>query len=217
MAVVVNDTFTEASDTTLASHTGETGATWAKHASYAGTIRVIGATDRIRQDAVSGGDAVYYASGTPATAEYDVQASLYVASNVDFAGLCGRIDTAANTYYLVIYYQANGTWVLDKVVAGTATNLGTYTQALTLSQSYTVKLEIRDATKKVYIDGVERISSADNAITAAGKGGVRINASSNSGTDITGYHLDTFSVTDLSGGGSSIAAIARHYMMIGES
>jgi hypothetical protein len=62
---------------------------------------------------------------------------------------------------------------LFKTVAGVNTSLGTFNEALINGDERTIKLQIRDATKKVFIDGVERISSADNAITAAGRAGVR--------------------------------------------
>ena len=60
-----------------------------------------------------------------------------------------------------------------------------------------MKLEIRDATKKVFIDGVERISSSDNTISAAGKAAIRyINSDWGFGT--TGKAIDNFLATNFS-------------------
>ena len=58
-----------------------------------------------------------------------------------------------------------------------------------------LKLEIRDATKKFFIDGVERISSSDNAITAAGKAAIRY-YNSDWGFGTTGKPLDNFRATN---------------------
>lgn len=90
-------------------------------------------------------------------------------------------------------------WRLFKRVAGSQTELGTaYSQVLSAGNDYVVKLEIRDATKKVYIDGVERISDSDNPITAAGKVGLYGFVPA---TNSTGMHWADFSAADPAGGG----------------
>ena len=61
-----------------------------------------------------------------------------------------------------------------------------------------MKLEIRDAAKKVFIDGVERISSTDNAITAAGKAAIRY-YNSDWGFGTTGKAIDNFVATNTNG------------------
>lgn len=201
MAFVV-DSFTDADGTALASHTGETGATWTKHASYTGTYSI-----QSNRAYAGSGTGAYYASGTPASAEYDVQATVVVVTLTDNnQSICARIATGANTLYMARHNRAaggtNNAWELYKIVAGTATLLGSYSQALSGGGSYTLLLEIRDAAKKVYIDGVERISSGDNAITAAGLAGVR---SSVPASSTTGMHLDDFSATDVAAAGQPMA------------
>jgi len=37
--------------------------------------------------------------------------------------------------------------------------------------TFNFKLELRDAAKKIYLDGVQKLTSADNAITQNGRGG----------------------------------------------
>jgi len=59
---------------------------------------------------------------------------------------------------------------LFKRVGGTFTPLGVYDA--TLATGTIIKLEITDATKKVFVDGVERISSTDNALTSVGTWGI---------------------------------------------
>lgn len=187
----LNDTFTDVGGTLLSAHTGEAGATWTKHSAASSNAQIAGNRARV----TSGGNAVglYYASGTPATAEYDVQALVYRASSSGtFSGIAGRIDTASNTLYLARY---NGTdWQLLKIVAGTVTTLATFAQALTVGQTYDVKLEIRDALKKVFVDGVEVISSTDNAITAAGRAGVRL--ADTTASDTTGTQIESITASD---------------------
>lgn len=190
----VSDTFTGTAGTALASHTGEVGATWTVHPSYANDA-VLTDANRVR---VNGTNVGYYASGVPATAEYDVSAVFRAidSSVTTGIGTTGRMATAADTMYLL--RPSAGVWQLFKAVSGAFTLLGSYSQALTVGVDYTVKLEIRDAAKKVYIDGVERISSADNAITGAGRAGLR---GGNAATNTTGVHLDDFTATDAGGGG----------------
>jgi hypothetical protein len=191
----VSDTFTGVDGTGLASHTGETGATWTAHPSAvnAGVI----AADRLapNQNSLT----LAYASGTPATAEYDVETDfVYVASGVaGEAGVVGRLDTGALTYYMAQYYGGTGAWRLFKRVGGSFTSLGTFAQALTVGQTYRLKLEIRDAAKKLCVDGVELVGSADNAIAAAGRAGVVFDTA---GSTAAGYHLDNFAASDPTGG-----------------
>lgn len=201
MAVFVNDTFSgEASTVALESHTGETGATWTVHPSYSSNLNVSSSTGTVFCSNTSAPTG-YYTSGVPSGAEYDVQADFVVTDTgaIDnAAGITGRMDTTANTFYMLRYSDPHGAWQLFKAVAGSFTLLGSYSQALSVS-SYTARLEIKDATKKVFIDGVERISSTDNAITDAGRAGTRWFISTNGQT---GLRLDNFSATDANAGGT---------------
>lgn len=189
VSYVVQDTFTDTSATVLSSHTGETGATWTKHASFAGSA-AISSANRARNN--SANPTLYYASGTPATAEYNVECNFHVFTTAYFAGLVGRVATGAITFYEV--YHTAGTWYLRKRIAGAITQLQTYVQALNNGQTYTLRLEIKDATKKVFIDGIERMSDTDNSITAAGKAGVWY---AGGWSDSAGFHIDDFTVSNI--------------------
>lgn len=198
MATFVSDTFTDVAGTLLQNHTGETGATWTKHATQTPADGMISDANRLRStDGASFG--YYYASGVPANAEYDVESLLrYLSDTNSTNGVAGRIATGASTAYFARYNQSGTTarWELYKQVSGTFTLLGSYNQTLSAGVDYALKLESRAAAKKVYIDGVERISSADDVITAAGKAGVWLQ-----GTDsnTTGVHFDNFTATDAAG------------------
>lgn len=191
MATFVNDTFTDTAGTALTSHTGEAGATWAA-GSPAPTGIVITAAGRVRNGTVTG---YVYASGAPASAEYDVQADFYVASELVDTSICGRLSTGAETGYRLMWSSTLPGWELRKLVAGVTTSLGTYADTPTAGASRTAKLEIRDATKKAFIDGIERISSTDNAITAAGNAGIRMNQLVTP-DDTKAIHLDNFQASD---------------------
>jgi hypothetical protein len=194
------DTFTDTAGTDLSAHTADDAGTWTKHTGTGspgtGTV-VVSDANRIRNG--DGAASCYYHSGAPAGAEYDLQADWFVVTNPGalHESILGRIATAALDGYGV-RFNTSGQWQLYKLVNGTLTSLGTFAQTLSTSTTYVVKLEIRDATKKVYIDGVERISSTDNAVTAAGKAGVRFFA--RTATNSTDRHLDNLTATDAGGG-----------------
>ncbi|HYY97056.1 MAG TPA: hypothetical protein VE642_00610, partial [Pyrinomonadaceae bacterium] len=115
----VNDSFTGASGTYLSSHTGETGASWTQHPSYSSNRIYLSNANRAYGDASS----LYYASGTPATADYDVQAELTMVSADCTAGVAGRVSTSGDTYYRATYQPGNGEFYLERVSGGTVTTL----------------------------------------------------------------------------------------------
>lgn len=190
----VSDSFTEASDTELSLHTGETGATWTHHphANYTGvSMKVAGATDRLFGEATS----AYYASAIPSDASYRVCADFYhvttIAVNIAVAG---RMDTTADTMYLTRLTDGT-TWTLRKAVAGTFTTLGTSTSNIPTAGNfkngclYMIGDQIR-----FEVAGVTEIGPiTDTAITAAGRVGVR---STNTSSATTGMHLDNLTARD---------------------
>jgi hypothetical protein len=100
----VTDSMTGSDSTDLTAHTGETGATWAKVTGITGIIKIT--SNRCKGD--SGGASLYYASGTPASANYEVEADLYVVSEIDEVGVCGRLSTGAHTCYRAWYDHTTG-------------------------------------------------------------------------------------------------------------
>jgi hypothetical protein len=191
----VSDTMTDTNGTALASHVGESGATWSVHQSATGTATIQG--NRLRYG-INSQVGRWYASGVPATAEYDVEADFYCANATNAnAGIIGRVNTGADTYYYARYLATEG-WRLYRFVAGTPTLLDSVSASLTNGVTYHVKLEIRDATKRLYVDGVLTLTSTDNTITAAGRAGIRFTADATR----NGMEIDNFVATDVGGGGS---------------
>lgn len=191
MAVFVQDTFSgESENVDLTAHTGEVGASWTVIFGYP-SCRLSAASGTVYSSGTPGNGA--YASGVPASSEYDVEADV---SDPASTGIAGRTSTTATTFY---HARNNGTeWQLYKFVSGTATLLGSYADSY--SGTKRLKLQIRDAAKKVFVDGVERISSGDNSITDAGRAGIRLILNN------TVPRIDNFLATDLSGGGSQVGS-----------
>jgi hypothetical protein len=213
VAEFLNDTFTEGSDTALASHTADSGGAWAQHPNFTtNTMTVVASEDRVKGNSTSG-TAFYYNNETPGSAEYDVEATFRVTTAGDsqsHPGLLARLATGASTFYQM-YYAGDGTpgpVQLQKVVAGVATTLATAAFTPATNTDYQFKLEIRDAAKKVYIDGVEVISSADNAITDAGFVGIRSRANG---------RIDNLTATDTTGGTDTVTTASTTHATVSDA
>jgi parallel beta-helix repeat protein len=185
-AQVVNDSFTGANGTLLENHVGETGASWTWHPNYGGDLK-------IQNNRIWGPEwTLYFPSGTPSTAEYDVQADLTVLSNAGATGVVARANTSGtDAFYMGRYNAATASWELSKCTAS-CTVLSSFAQTLAIGSTYALKLEVRNAAKKLYVNGVERASTTDNTITQVGKPGIRTGPGVTTAT--TGYHLDNYKV-----------------------
>lgn len=187
----VSDTFTDTDGTQLGDHTGETGATWTSHPAGAYSVHAKIDANRVHSNSAL---RCYYASGTPASADYDVEAIVRRVTASGNIGIVGRLDTSANTMYLAMW-TAGGQWQLYKIVAGTSTQLGSsYNDNPANGTDRTVKLEMRGTAIKVYVDGTEQISVTDSAISAAGRAGWR----GNGATASAGFHIDSLTASDSS-------------------
>jgi hypothetical protein len=180
----VNDTFTGTDGTLLTSHTGETGATWTKHPSV-----VTNGIGQIYSNRVTGnGELVYfYASGTPASADYDIEIDATDMGTGREAGLLGRVNTSAQTWYQ--FYGFGGYFYFYKYISGTPTLLGGPT-AGTIGSHW--KLSMVGSALKGYAGGTLLFSVTDSSITTAGKAGLLLDDA----IATTGVHVDNFTATD---------------------
>jgi hypothetical protein len=157
----------------------------------------------------SGLSGTYLVPTAAASAEYDVEAVILAKdwSPESYPSIQARAAVNDQVCYGVYLNFGSEVWVLfRRATNGSDTTLGTYNDSFGLDTPRTVKLEIRDATKKVYINGVERISSSDNTLTRAGLAGL---GTANWGGDAAGQHFDSFIVTDLdTGGGEAVRPVA---------
>lgn len=201
-AVVVNDTFTDTAGTALDSHTGETGATWTN--TVGAGVAAISDVNRARMGPINSVIYQHTASGTAATAEYDVEVDIVtLALNATLDGAIGvkgrEQGNDSGIFYLAYYSFPNARWELNEVsTAGIDNILGTFAQVLSISTTYHLKLVLRNGAKSVLIDGVTRIGpSASNGIAAAGKCGLFGVTDSVTDIDNThGPHWDSFTCTD---------------------
>lgn len=184
-----NDTFTEAADTSLVDHVSDSGHTWTK---TFGNVLTVNAAGDYLYNATPTNASRYTLGVTPASAEYDVQAD--VVSTIEWSGGVSGRDVQADTDRYTFVYE-NSLWKLWKTDAGTTSTLATYSGDSPNGTTRTIKLEIRDATKKGYVGGVERVSSTDNAVTATGLPGIYWDGNS------TGTQMDNWSSTDYVAGG----------------
>lgn len=192
-----SDSFTDTPGVALASHSPEVGGPWVKHPSYASGALVVSDANRARAN--NANPACYYLSAAPTTADYDVEAVIFVASNLSNILVAGRISTGADTMYAARYTLSGGVWQLVRIVAGVVTPIGaTFAQALTATQLLTARLSMRGSTIKMFIDGVERASVVDANITATGRAGLRV-GSGTSPSNTTGYHYESLTATDADG------------------
>jgi len=185
MSIFTNDSFTDTAGTLLENHTGETGAVWTKNPVFSAGSIAITAAGRIRGNGTNG---VYCESAVPASADYDVEADLYVATNADAAGISGRLSTSVATHYL-FDYEAGGTFNLFTVVNGSTLNETSFTIALTVGQTYRMRLSLRGTRISCYVNGVMVISITDTNIAGPGRAGVLMTTAT---TDTVGYQLDNF-------------------------
>jgi hypothetical protein len=190
----VFDSFAGTENDELSTRAGEIGATWINGTNepYAGSIYISNA-NRLR----SYDRSVYYASGTPISAEYDVQADfVLVGGTPGYAGLVGRFAPATGYFYRVYWDPSSQSLILQKSTAttGGTTPLGSYIpSAPVVGSTHTIKLEIRNAAKKVYYDGVLVITSTDDELSGAGRAGIWFGAT-NSNT--SGWNVDNFTASN---------------------
>jgi hypothetical protein len=192
------DSFTGTGGTLLTSHTGELGATWAFQAGSANTEQISNA-NRARRD--GSGYSINYATATPPSADYSVEAELYVRTNLsgDRVGVIGRLDTASNSFYMARWEPEDTSWNLVEVTNGSVAYLNYVAgqPALVAGSTYRLRLTMTGTTLQLYVDGVLTVSATDTTLTAAGKAGImdgEVGGSANK-SNTKGIHFDSFQVT----------------------
>lgn len=169
MALFLNDTFTEVGTVLLQSHTPEVGGSWVRHPNFVTNANV---ETTFASGSSATLDSVYYNSVVPTSPDYYVEAILdFKTITAPLNGVLGRVSSSASTYYQA--YINGSTWTLDVVVNGTPTNLGTYVSAIVAGVPRTLRLVMSGTKIQVFLDGVERISAFNSAITTAGFAGIR--------------------------------------------
>jgi len=166
------DSFTETADTALAAHPPETGAAWTAYGSpYSATASVVVAEGRVAGSS-SSATALYTNAVTPPSADYLVEAVVRFTSYTGRrAGLAARYSASGTENGYLVFFDGNY-WVLRKMVAGVAVDLGSYYGSPSLNTDYGLRFEVFATTLTVSIDGVARIVASDDTFTAPGRIGV---------------------------------------------
>ncbi len=183
MADFVTDTFTDTDGVILSSHIGELGATWTNR--FGGENFVI-KSNRIFS-AVSS-YAIWSASGTSTNGEFNVEATFRIVSDVGLVWIHGRFKTNNGDCYFARLEPGH----LKLMRNGGDIVLDDHPITWNVGQDYVIRLEIKDATKKIFLDGVEVCSSIDNVITGAAGELVGVSAVAPGGSTTTGYHIADF-------------------------
>ncbi|MEU4391482.1 LamG domain-containing protein [Kribbella sp. NPDC023855] len=201
-ALVSADKFTDATGTELSSHT--TDSTWTRWGTDSST-GVITNQGRLRQSASLIGVASYYTSAAPSSPDYSVEADITVKSSLaaDDIGVEGRVQLGSSgggTYYLASYHRVllgANQWELSRVVGGVSTPLDDSPQALTIGQTYRLRLDMAGSTIRMFVNDTLVGSAVDpTPITLAGRAGVRLGSTATivGQSDSTGLQLDNFQV-----------------------
>mgnify|MGYP003669514198 CR=1 FL=1 len=175
----LNDTFTAASNIAITAHTPDNGTGWTEI--YDTSSATTDATIDASLDTVHGGSdqndvgQAYTLDPAPTGADQAISFTLSAIDTTDGTkpvGVFGRRVDNDNFYYLQILpnTHAQDSLQLSKLEGGVRTVLASID--LTISASDTFKLEITDDAKKIYRNGVEVLSSADNTLTASGTWGM---------------------------------------------
>jgi hypothetical protein len=204
VTVVFRDLFTEASDTAIASHTADLGGGWTLSS---GNVQVGGGLGYVRDGPATGGHRARITTAL-SVLEYDVAADVSIITNSGFrfAGLSGRRDPAGG--YEFKYDCSGAQWTLDN--SGTSSNLseawpGNPTALL---------LQIRTATKKGFVGGVEKVSLSDDENGTDGYyAGIIVGDFS--GAAAGDMRIDNFTVDDLAAASSVVPVLMRQYRQRG--
>jgi hypothetical protein len=170
-AIAVFDTFTEASDTLLSSHTPETGSGWSRvqiSTFTTPTMTVFGATDTAGPTSTVSNQGVIYRQDTPLTfPDYEVSMSLVAqTSGDDYLWLFARYQNV-NNWYGVRWSTTQANCALVKNVNGVFTILAT-SYVIPIATPTTLSIRVQDGIIAVLNGGNVVMSAYDASITSSG-------------------------------------------------
>ena len=203
-ATIASDDFAGTATTLLTADAG--GATWA-YLQGSGNAVKISTQGRAYRDGF--GYAVNYATETPASPDYSVEADLHVKSfnTNDAGGVVGRLNSLTHTFYMA-RWETDNTWDIVKWDGSSPSWLDTSSVQpnLVAGTTYNVRLEISGTsttTLNLYVNDVLMCTATDSSspLTGAGRAGIMDGDESGafSKADGTGFHFDNFLATTLVG------------------
>lgn len=207
MALIFEDTFTEASTVALTSHTpSPTGTGWTEEVAAATAVANVHSDDYVYASTTNtNNDLGVSAQPDPSEADVDVEmklSALYASTLAASFGIFARWADSSNYYgvQLLSNSHSSDSVKLFKRVSGTFTELDTVDA--TLATNDVIKLEIRGSDIKVYQNGSEILSASDSSITAAGKAGIMWGMLTINGLHVhVNWRGDNFKVTEYASSG----------------
>lgn len=171
MADFVVDTFTGTNGAHVDARSGETGATWTRVAGIGtdGTDELAITGNELH--GIGGNEALYYASGTPATADYSVEVPinhLGVGGNV-IIGFMVRMSTDGQNGYRIVLTGFEDELQVYEFVGGTETLI--YDEPWTASD-HTIRVEVEGTELRLYVNDVLKTTETGLNVTDAGRVGV---------------------------------------------
>lgn len=221
MTIIVSDTFTEAVSQVLTSHTPDIGSPWTLEedtTSGGSNIQAASASDQARCSATTASSRILYSSNPdPTSASYDVQLTWVTVptGSDDPTWLFARMTDTQN-YYFAGSYQggAAADKKIFKIVSNSKTELASGDSGA--ADNDVLKFQIRTATKKLFKNGVEQLSTSDDVLTSAGRCGIALgNLGSSSTDDVNGsWAGDDYSVDEISTGSMALPPLPARMLSV---
>jgi len=144
-------------------------------------------------------ESIHHHAAPPISAEYDVKGTWRSPNTNSHQGMLlarasGTVGGSNHTCYK--FYTQNVSHEIQKCVNNSNTGLASWFRNNTAGMVERVECLVRDGSKKLLVDGVERMSTPNNDITGAGKVGFDIMPIAEAGSATTGYQLDDFQAQD---------------------
>lgn len=187
----VLDTFTGTAGTLLQAHTGEIGATWTKNAVYASGGCTIDAQNRIYAAIFN---AMYSASGTPPTPDYEVEADATPLPGYSLAGITARQNPTADTWILFYNDQSAAEWKIQVRVAGSVIVTAAAPGPVNVGQTYGMTLRVQGTQITASVDGQQIVATTSTALLTAFNAGVYFGET---GGPIAGWHITNFRASEI--------------------
>lgn len=187
---IARDSFTGPQWQPLPQHSPDLGGPIVKHPTAGGDWYLVNGRALCRSAGLA------YYNAVPASADYSVEATVVAFSSIGATGVAGRIDIGSSNFYYLYIKQGNGELVLAKMVDGVPATLDVELMTFGASASGTshvLRLEMVGTAIKGYVGGVEMVSATDSTFAAAGRGGIRAPAISDTET---GKHIDSLRIYD---------------------
>ena len=199
---IFKDFFTQIADVDLVAHAPSGfGSSWVEEERTGVPVQRIQAVDDYAESDRTGLDDrhIYTCRPAPNVNEYDLNVKLL---NIATTGLApwffvARFTDTSN-YYSAGTYAANNAAdkKIFKKVTSTVTEIATGDSNAV--DNDTLKFEVRDATKKLYHNGSEVLSSGDNALSSIGVGGFGLgNAWISTEELVLSWRADNFTIDEL--------------------